>query len=178
MVDRPSRDSPDRLSRPARAAQTSSIAPPTPTRPLPTQKPRPTMLRQLDQRDTAGMTITLEWDSETDQVSVRCEDERTDAHALLCYPLAPHDARFAFLHPFAASPLHEPRPLDAGPSRNANDDRPPLRPVATHARTPGSADGAGIDVADETESKNSRRRRWSRLRPSPGPHSDRTELEH
>jgi hypothetical protein len=65
------------------------------------------MLRQLDQRNSAGLTITLEWDSDTDQVLVRCEDEHTGDQPLLCYPVEPTEARFAFLHPFTASPLRE-----------------------------------------------------------------------
>lgn len=135
------------------------------------------MLRQLDQRNTAGITITLEWDSETDQVLVRCEDEHTDAQPLLCYPVDPHDARFAFLHPFAAKPLHEPRALDAGPSPYAND-RPPRRSVANHPPTPHPAHLAGLDVTDETENNNSRRRRWYHLWPTAQPHSNLTELEY
>jgi len=62
------------------------------------------MLRQLDQRNSAGLTITLQWDSETDQVSIRCEDGHTGDEPLLCYPVEPREARFAFLHPFAAMP--------------------------------------------------------------------------
>jgi hypothetical protein len=136
------------------------------------------MLRQLDQRNTAGITVTLEWDSETDQVLVRCEDEDTDGQPLLCYPVDPHDARFAFLHPFAASPLHEPRSLDVGPGRYANDDRPPPRSVANDARTPYSAQAADLDVDVETENNNSPRRRWYHLRPNPRQHGDLTELEY
>jgi hypothetical protein len=57
------------------------------------------MLRELDQRRSAGLVVTLEWDSDTDTVSVRCEHEHSDVQPL-CYPVEPHDARRAFLHPF------------------------------------------------------------------------------
>ncbi len=136
------------------------------------------MLRQLDQRNTAGLTITLEWDPETDQVLVRCEDEHAGGQPVLCYPVDPRDARFAFLHPFAANPLHEPRPVDVGPTRYANDDRPPGRSVANHARTVHPAHVGGLDVTDETENNNSRRRRWYHLRPVLRSHIDLTELEY
>jgi hypothetical protein len=59
------------------------------------------MLRQLDQRESDGLIITLEWDPDTDRVQVRCEDEHMPDPVLLCYPVEPGDARIAFLHPFA-----------------------------------------------------------------------------
>ena len=62
------------------------------------------MLRQLDQRNSSGLTITLQWDSETDRVFIQCEDKQTGNEPPLCYPVEPREARFAFLHPFAAMP--------------------------------------------------------------------------
>jgi hypothetical protein len=59
------------------------------------------MLRQLDQRESDGVTITLEWDPETNHVQIRCEDEQMPEPLLLCYPVEPRDARLAFLNPFA-----------------------------------------------------------------------------
>jgi hypothetical protein len=135
------------------------------------------MLRQLDQRSSAGMTITLEWDSETDLVWVRCEDEHTVDKPLLCYPVEPRDARFAFLHPFAATPLDEPRWLHEGPSPYANDDRARWLSESNQARTPGYR-AADLEVTDETENTNARRRRWYHLLPILRPHIDRTELEY
>jgi hypothetical protein len=59
------------------------------------------MIRQLDQRQTVGLTVTLEWDSETGQVLVRCEDGGSLDRPPVCFVVAPRDARSAFLHPFA-----------------------------------------------------------------------------
>ena len=76
------------------------------------------MLRKLDQRNTAGMTITLEWDSATNRVFVTCVDGHAGHEPLLCYPVEPREARFAFLHPFAATPLRESRSVEgAQPER-------------------------------------------------------------
>jgi hypothetical protein len=63
------------------------------------------MLRELDERKNSGLTVTLEWDTETGLVQVRCEDERSGDQPPLCYPVAPCDAWLAFLHPFAMCPL-------------------------------------------------------------------------
>jgi hypothetical protein len=59
------------------------------------------MLRQLAERQHAGLTVTLEWNSVTDQVQVRCEDERSPDRPPLCFKVDPRDALRAFLHPFA-----------------------------------------------------------------------------
>jgi hypothetical protein len=59
------------------------------------------MIRQLDQHQTSDLTVTLEWDSETGQVPVRCECERVPDRPPVCFEVAPPDARRAFLHPFA-----------------------------------------------------------------------------
>ena len=70
-------------------------------RPFPVNaKDETPMLRQLDQRESDGFIITLEWDPETGRVQVRCEDEHM-TEPLLCYPVEPGDAWAAFLHPFA-----------------------------------------------------------------------------
>jgi hypothetical protein len=67
-------------------------------------RPRTPMFREIDQRRCAGLIVTLEWDSDTDQVQVRCEDEHTPPGPPLCYPVEPGAARIAFLHPFAFRP--------------------------------------------------------------------------
>jgi hypothetical protein len=59
------------------------------------------MLRQLDQRESDGLIITLEWDPDADRLQIRCEDEDMPDLVLLCCPIEPDDARVAFLHPFA-----------------------------------------------------------------------------
>ena len=57
------------------------------------------MLRQLDQRESDGVTITLEWDSDTGDVLVRCEDSGARARRSRCSRVEPQQARYAFLHP-------------------------------------------------------------------------------
>jgi hypothetical protein len=47
------------------------------------------MVRELDQRRCAGLIVTLEWDSDTDQVRVRCEDEHTPAGPRSVIPSSP-----------------------------------------------------------------------------------------
>jgi hypothetical protein len=64
------------------------------------------MLRELDQSICHGLTITLEWEPDTDRLLVWCEDDRSPDRPPLCYPVAPPDARRAFLHPFAYAPQH------------------------------------------------------------------------
>jgi hypothetical protein len=59
------------------------------------------MLRELEQRTYNGLTVTLEWDSETGRVQVRCEDDRSPDDPPLCVSVKPRHARLAFLHPFA-----------------------------------------------------------------------------
>jgi hypothetical protein len=59
------------------------------------------ILRQLAERHHAGLTVTLEWNPDTDDVQIRCEDERSPDHPPLCFKVAPGDALRAFLHPFA-----------------------------------------------------------------------------
>jgi hypothetical protein len=59
------------------------------------------MLRELAERQHDGLTVTLEWDSVTGHVQVRCEDERSPDRPPLCYKVDPRDALRAFLHPFA-----------------------------------------------------------------------------
>jgi hypothetical protein len=58
-------------------------------------------LRQLDQRTGDGLTVTLEWDSETNHLHVRVQDDRSPDKPPLCFAVEPRDARVAFLHPFA-----------------------------------------------------------------------------
>jgi hypothetical protein len=59
------------------------------------------MLRELEQRTGNGLTVTLEWDSDTDRLQVRCEDDRSPDDPPFCFPVEPRRARLAFLHPFA-----------------------------------------------------------------------------
>jgi hypothetical protein len=59
------------------------------------------MVRVLDERQHAGLTVTLEWDSVDDHVQVRCKDDRSPDRPPLCFKVDPRDARRAFLHPFA-----------------------------------------------------------------------------
>jgi hypothetical protein len=80
------------------------------------------VLRELDQRRAGGLTVTLEWNTESGLVQIRCEDERTPHTAPLCYPVAPRDAWVAFLHPFARSPPSAIRSIPAARS----DDGPDL----------------------------------------------------
>jgi hypothetical protein len=62
------------------------------------------MFRELDQRHAAQLTVTLEWDPDTDDVWVRCEDHRSPEESFTFW-VEPRDARDAFLHPFAACPV-------------------------------------------------------------------------
>jgi hypothetical protein len=62
------------------------------------------MLREIDQRRCHGLTITLEWEPDTDRLLLWCEDDRWPDRPPLCYPVARSDARRAFLHPFAYAP--------------------------------------------------------------------------
>jgi hypothetical protein len=83
--------------------------------------PTTPMFRELDQRRCAGLIVTLEWDSDTDQVQVRCEDELTPAGPPLCYPVEPGDARIALLHPFAFHPREGTNSTDAMPRRESEE---------------------------------------------------------
>jgi hypothetical protein len=80
------------------------------------------MLRELDQRTCHGLTVMLEWDPDTDRVSIRCEDDHAPNQAPICYPVKPCDARRAFLHPFAYAP--ELRPQGFGSAEPAARRRP------------------------------------------------------
>jgi len=62
------------------------------------------MLRELDQRHSDSLTVTLEWDPDTDDVWVRCEDHRGPEESFTFW-VEPRDARHAFLHPFTACPV-------------------------------------------------------------------------
>jgi hypothetical protein len=100
------------------------------------------MLRQLDQRHGDGLTVTLEWDPETDRVQVRCEDQRSPDQPPLCYPVDPRDARLAFLHPFALYQPNDIGPLGENPQ------------------------------AGKTERTDSARRRWYQAWTKPGRRAD------
>jgi hypothetical protein len=73
------------------------------------------MFRELDQRQSRQMTVTLEWDPATGVVQVRCEDHRSPKQGFR-YSVDPRDARLAFLHPFALRPSRDAR--DTPPSRS------------------------------------------------------------
>ncbi len=91
------------------------------------------MLRQLDQREADGLTVTLEWDSDTGDLLVRC-DEHTTYRPRLCCRVDPQDARFAFLHPFALGTLGQIRSLvESGCSGSAHLAGA-ARPAATGGR--------------------------------------------
>jgi len=108
-----------------------------------------TVLRQLDQRNDDGLTVTLEWDPDTGRIQVRAENQREPDWPSACFVVEPGDARFAFLHPFAVRTLHEiraltePRPVEAAVPR-----------IPTEHHTAGSDDDDGAPVADD------RRWRW------------------
>jgi hypothetical protein len=70
------------------------------------------MLRQLDQRQADGLTITLEWDSDTGDVLVRCEDRLGGDRRSRCSRVEPQHAGFAFLYP-AALQTWEPQDPEA-----------------------------------------------------------------
>jgi hypothetical protein len=61
------------------------------------------MFRQLDERHSAQLTVSLEWDSATGDVQVRCEDHDSPEDSFF-YLVDPESALFAFLHPFALRP--------------------------------------------------------------------------
>jgi hypothetical protein len=107
------------------------------------QEPSPTRstprFRELDQRTCAGLTVTLEWDPATDELQIRCEDELAPDWVSFSYPVAPSDARLAFLHPFVLQP------------RTAGAGEPTANPW------------------DAVETASRRRRRWRRARTDPHP---------
>jgi len=144
------------------------------------------MLHELDQRKGDGLTVTLEWDSHTGHVQVRCQDERSPDHNLLCYPVAPCNARLAFLHPFALSPFVErshPEDLQAGfAGATAAGDAPATGTVASNdfpfdrseADDPGwlgEDDMTTAIGADETVAAHDHPRLSRHSRPEPGDHS-------
>jgi hypothetical protein len=56
------------------------------------------MLRQLDQRMTGDLTVTLLWDSETNVVLLSYEDDQEADGSFRCV-VEPSKARFAFVNP-------------------------------------------------------------------------------
>jgi hypothetical protein len=63
------------------------------------------MLRELDQRSDDGLIVTLEWDSATDHVLVRYQDEHAPDQPPIRILVEPWNARGAFLHPIDAAGL-------------------------------------------------------------------------
>ena len=89
------------------------------------------MLRELDQRESDQLTVTLEWDPETHDVWVRCEDHRSPEESFTFW-VEPRNARYAFLHPFAACPIEHDHTksrgrLDTGGEVRATRRHWPLR---------------------------------------------------
>jgi hypothetical protein len=123
------------------------------------------------------MTITLEWDSATNRALIACLEGHAGHEPLLCYPVEPRDARFAFLQPFAATPLRESRSVEEGPGRCANGDWLPKQSL-DNQRGPPADYGAGLDVTDATDNSKGCRRRWFDLRPSLRPFMGLMEFEY
>jgi hypothetical protein len=59
-------------------------------------------MKELDHRTGNGLDVRLLWQSATNQVFVEVNDERTARAFTLS--VAPHEAREAFMHPFAYVP--------------------------------------------------------------------------
>jgi hypothetical protein len=57
------------------------------------------MLRELDRRSVASLTVTLEWDPETGRVSVSYGDDHAPGSPPIRHVVAPRNARQAFLDP-------------------------------------------------------------------------------
>jgi hypothetical protein len=89
------------------------------------RSPTTTAFRELDQRKCAGLTVTLEWEPVTGQLRIRCEDERAPEWSSFSYPVAPSDARRAFLHSFVLQPRT---------ATNSTEASPPARPAAPQQR--------------------------------------------
>jgi hypothetical protein len=68
------------------------------------------MFRELDQRRSGGITVTLEWDPATGDVQVRCDADDLHEESFR-YSVDSGDARLAFLHPFALRPPGRERDL-------------------------------------------------------------------
>jgi hypothetical protein len=91
------------------------------------------VLRQLDQRDADGLTVTLEWDTDTGDLSVRCKDDCDGDRLPRCFRVDPQNARFAFLYPSALRTLEQIRSLVDSPSSGSAH--------LAHAATAGATGG-------------------------------------
>jgi hypothetical protein len=83
------------------------------------------MFRELDQRHSDGLTVTLEWEETMGGLRVRCDDRRSPEESFT-YPVDPDDARLAFLHPFALRPTsqeHQSPVSSPDPAQDAASDR-------------------------------------------------------
>jgi hypothetical protein len=83
------------------------------------------MFRELDQRHSDGLTVTLEWDETTGGLRVRCDDRRSLEESFT-YAVHADDARLAFLHPFALRPSsheHQSPVSSPDPAQDAAADR-------------------------------------------------------
>jgi hypothetical protein len=97
------------------------------------------MFRELDQRHSDGLTVTLEWDATTGHVRVRCEDRRSPEESF-SYLVDPTDARLAFLHPFALRPScqeHKSPVTSPGTAHDAASDRWRRQRSEAEANEPG-----------------------------------------
>jgi len=87
---------------------------------------RTAMFRELDQRHSHHLTVTLEWDPDTDDVWIRCEDHRSPEESFTFW-VEPGDARHAFLHPFAACPVNRDHAESTGRVASGGEVRPTRR---------------------------------------------------
>ena len=60
------------------------------------------MFVELDARQDAGWTVSLDWDRDTDNTQIVVADSRTAC--LLVFPLLGENARDGFCHPFRCVP--------------------------------------------------------------------------
>ena len=60
------------------------------------------MFVELDKRQDAGYTVSLEWDRDTDDTQIVLADRRTAS--LLVFPVPGGSAGDAFRHPFRYAP--------------------------------------------------------------------------
>jgi hypothetical protein len=100
------------------------------------------MLRELDQRHSDQLTVTLEWDPDTGDVWVRCEDHRHPEESVTFW-VEPRNARHAFLHPFAACPIDRDATESRGRLAHGGD-----APANRRRRWRGRSGGTPTEEAD------------------------------
>ncbi len=77
------------------------------------------MFRELDQRRSGQITVTLEWEPATGNVQVRCEADGP-AEETFRYSVDPREGRRAFLHPYALRPPSQDATLDRSGNQRPN----------------------------------------------------------